>query len=128
MAINFRLGRNGILTDIAERGLGKLYRLAAAGMICGLLWEYWNYWARSKWIYEIPFFGGSPLFEMPIAGFLGFPPFAIAGHEMYRAAQELLDRIKARPVARFAFWLLLAISVGFVYRGIDAFTVRSFQP
>ena len=128
LAINFRLGRKGILTGIAERGLGKLYRLAAAGMICGLLWECWNYWARSKWIYEIPFFGESPLFEMPIAGFLGFPPFAIAYHEMYRAAQELLHRMRSHPVARFTFWLLLAISVGFVYRGIDAFTVRSFQP
>jgi len=131
MAVNFRSGGiegGGILTDISQRGLGKLYRLLAAGMICGLLWECWNYWARSKWIYDIPFFGRSPLFEMPIAGFLGFPPFAVACHEMYEAARELLDRMRSHPVAQLVAWLALAITVGWIFRGIDAFTVRSFQP
>jgi hypothetical protein len=128
MAVNFRSGGGGILADISQRGLGKLYRLLAAGMICGLLWECWNYWARSKWIYEIPFFNGSPLFEMPIAGFLGFPPFAVACHEMYVTARDLLDRVRPYPVVQVVVWLVLATAVGFVYRGIDAFTVRSFQP
>ncbi|MGH9460656.1 MAG: hypothetical protein ACRD1X_05535 [Vicinamibacteria bacterium] len=131
MAVNFRSGGiegRGLLTDISQRGLGKLYRLAASGMICGLLWECWNYWARSKWIYDIPFFGGSPLFEMPLAGFLGFPPFAVACHEMHETARTLLNRMRPYPVARFVVWLVLAVAVGWVYRGIDAFTVRSFQP
>lgn len=127
MVVNQRLGDQGILADIREHGLAPLFRLAAAGMICGLLWECWNYWARSKWVYEIPFFGGTPLFEMPIAGFLGFPPFAIACHEMYIAAEGLSNRMKAHPAVRFAAWLVLVIAVGLVYRGIDAFTVRGFQ-
>ena len=127
MAINFWLGWEGLLIHIVEHGWSKLYRLAAAGMICGLLWECWNYWARSKWVYDIPFLDGLPLFEMPIAGFLGFPPFAIACHEMYTAAAGLLRRIGAHPMARVAFWLLLAFYVGFVYLGIDILTVRSFQ-
>lgn len=128
LAINDRWGREGLLNEIRERGFGKFYRLAAAGMLCGLLWECWNYWARSKWIYEIPFLGEHPLFEMPLAGFLGFPPFAIACHEMYVAARGLLRRLQPYPVARILFWFVLGIVVSFVYQGIDAFTVRSFQP
>jgi len=126
-AVNFRLGGSGILTDIRERGPAKLYRLVGAGMVCGLLWECWNFWAGSKWVYNIPFFGGSPLFEMPIAGFLGFPPFAIECHEMYVLGEGLLRRVQYRPVLRLAFWLLLAAWVVLVYLGIDAFTVRSFS-
>ena len=42
-----------------------------------LLWETWNFWARTKWIYTVPGFEGLKLFEMPLAGFLGFPPFAV---------------------------------------------------
>ena len=96
-------------------------------MICGLLWECWNFWARSKWVYEIPFFDWAPIFEMPVAGFLGFPPFAVASHEMYVAAEKLLTALAERPAVRFAFWLLVAAYVGLVFRGIDVWTVRSFQ-
>jgi hypothetical protein len=126
-ALNFRLGGKGILRTIGERGPGKLYRLAGAGMICGLLWECWNFWSRSKWVYEIPFFDWAPIFEMPIAGFLGFPPFAVACYEMYVAAEKLLIGLAERPAARFAFWLLVAIYVGLAFWGIDVWTVRSFQ-
>jgi hypothetical protein len=126
-AVNFRLGGDGILREFEERGPGKLYRLAGAGLVCGLLWECWNFWARSKWVYEIPFFKGSPLFEMPIAGFLGFPPFAIECHELYVAAEKLLAKLASRPMVKIAFWLLVAAYVSFAFWGIDAFTVRSFQ-
>ena len=128
MAINVWLGREGILHDIAQHGYGKLVRLAAAGVVCGFLWECWNYWAVAKWVYEVPFLSEHPLFEMPLAGFLGFPPFAIACHEMAAVARKLLQRVEPYPVARLATWLVLAIAVGLAYRGIDAFTVRTFQP
>jgi hypothetical protein len=54
-----------------------------AGMICGLLWEFWNFWTKSKWIYTVPFVGDIKLFEMPILGFLGFAPFALECYVMY---------------------------------------------
>jgi hypothetical protein len=126
-ALNFRLGGEGILRDIEQRGPRRLYCLAGAGLICGLLWECWNFWARSKWVYEIPFFSGSPLFEMPIAGFLGFPPFAVECYEMYVAAQKLLQRLASRPGVRWVFWIILAVYVAVGFWGIDTFTVRTFQ-
>ena len=51
----------------------------AGGATCGLLWEFWNYWAVAKWTYHLPFLGELArwrYFEMPLVGFLGFLPFA----------------------------------------------------
>lgn len=48
----------------------------ASGAICGLLWEFWNFWAGAKWLYTVPILPAYRYFEMPILGFLGFLPFA----------------------------------------------------
>ena len=47
--------------------------------MCGVLWEFWNYWAETKWLYTVPLpeWLRIQLFEMPVIGFLGFPPFAV---------------------------------------------------
>ena len=59
---------------------GRTLALMAGGATCGFLWEFWNYWALSKWTYHLPFLGSLEhyrYFEMPWLGFLGFLPFAI---------------------------------------------------
>jgi hypothetical protein len=53
------------------------------------LWELFNFRARTKWIYTVPGFEELKLFEMPVLGFLGFPPFALECYEMYLAAVGL---------------------------------------
>jgi hypothetical protein len=126
-AINYRLGGEGLLREIETRGPAKLYRLLAAGAVCGFLWELWNFWARSKWAYEIPFFNRLHLFEMPLAGFLGFPPFALECHEMFWAFNKGLNRLKTRPAYRVLTWLAIAAFIAAVFWGIDRFTVESFQ-
>ena len=54
-----------------------------ASLIAGLLWELWNFWAHTKWIYTFPILRSVRLFEMPVLGFLGFPPFALEYFVMY---------------------------------------------
>ena len=73
--------------------------LMAAGMICGLLWEFWNYWAGAKWIYTVPFTRHSKYFEMPLLGLLGFPPFALECFAMYHFTRSLLSRKPLGPSA-----------------------------
>jgi len=51
---------------------------------CGLVWEGLNFWAGAKWVYHVPYWEHVKIFEMPLLGFLGFGPFAIAFVEMYR--------------------------------------------
>jgi len=52
--------------------------LLTAGLVCGLWWEAWNYFAITKWVYIFPVLNFGKVFEMPIMGFLGFPPFALS--------------------------------------------------
>lgn len=65
-----------LLRDLEEGALPRILNLFTAGYICGFLWELWNYWAASKWVYIAPFMQDVKIFEMPVAGFLGFGPFA----------------------------------------------------
>jgi hypothetical protein len=126
-AVNYRLGGEGILVELEQRGPAALYRLVGAGAICGLFWELWNFWAKSKWVYDISFFDWLHLFEMPLAGFLGFLPFALECHELYWVGDKALKRLESRPAPRGFVWLALAAYVVAVFWGIDRFTVLTFQ-
>jgi hypothetical protein len=66
--------------------------LLAAGGVCGLLWEFWNYWATAGWRYTIPWplDFGAHYFRMPILGMLGFPPFARECYAMYHFLRRML--------------------------------------
>ena len=81
---NYRLGLDGYLRQLERGDYGQTLRLLLAGFITGLCWEFFNFWARAKWIYTVPFFDELKLFEMPAAGFLGFPPFAVECAIAYR--------------------------------------------
>ena len=88
---------DGLLRQLGRGDYGPLSRQLLAGLIAGVLWESFNYWARIKWIYTVPFFEGVKLFEMPVAGFLGFPPFAVECVLIYRL---LVWHRLAPPVGR----------------------------
>jgi hypothetical protein len=67
-----------------ERGdWSRTLQLLAAGAVCGFLWEFWNMWAYTKWVYVFPHGPGMKYFEMPLVGFLGFLPFALEYFVMF---------------------------------------------
>ena len=70
------VGRS-LLGQVASGDYTRLAALLVAGFICGGLWEAWNFTARTKWIYSVPFFDELKLGEMPVLGFVGFPAFAL---------------------------------------------------
>ena len=101
--------------------------LLAAGLLCGLWWESWNYFATAKWVYTLPVLGFGKIFEMPVLGYLGFMPFALECAVMYNFMQALDERVLVTPrrcryavVIQLAFWLIM-------FAAIDARTVISFQ-
>jgi hypothetical protein len=89
--LNALRGQPSITGDLARGDWRRLWALLAAGLICGVLWEFWNFWALSKWTYTVPFFGDLKLFEMPVLGYLGFPPFAIECWALYIFIRSLLN-------------------------------------
>ena len=48
-----------------------------AALICGLVWETWNWGAIAKWIYSVPFVQRWQIWEMPLIGFAGYLPFGL---------------------------------------------------
>lgn len=97
--INYARGNDALLRDF-ETGRGtRLYALLVSGLLCGLLWEFWNYWAETKWLYVFPMLRQAKMFEMPLAGYLGFPPFAIECFAMYAfISTEIRRLVERRPV------------------------------
>ena len=88
--LNARAGRPSWLADLARGDASRLVSLVAAGAICGVLWEFWNYWAITKWTYTVPYVGDPKVFEMPVLGYLGFLPFAPECYAMYHWARGWL--------------------------------------
>jgi len=97
--LNARAGDESILGDWRAGRNGRLLNLLAAGIICGVVWEFWNYWGGTKWIYYVPILPDVKIFEMPVLGFGGFPPFAVECFAMYVMVRRLLWRGASRPVA-----------------------------
>ena len=89
--LNALRGWPSITGDLARGDWRRMLSLLTSGFLCGFLWEFWNYWALSKWTYTVPYFGNIKIFEMPIFGFLGFPPFAIECWAMYIFVRSLLS-------------------------------------
>ncbi|MGR3178517.1 MAG: hypothetical protein ACUZ8E_10715 [Candidatus Anammoxibacter sp.] len=67
---------DSLLKDLEDGKLNRILSLFSGGLVCGLLWEFWNYWSATKWVYTAPFTHDIKIFEMPIIGFIGFAPFA----------------------------------------------------
>ena len=93
--LNHRLGHASLLSDWEAGRSNRLLALLAAGLICGILWEFWNFWAHGRWIYSVPIVSEVRIFEMPILGFAGFPPFALECFALYQLARATLNRLGA---------------------------------
>lgn len=134
----YRLGARSLLGHLERGDPRPALRLLAAGLICGGLWEFWNHWSHTKWIYTVPFFEETKWFEMPPLGFLGFPPFALECYVLI----NLLNHVRGdrswedvRPTGAGAPRALAALGVASalvwdaaVYVAIDRRTVQSYSP
>jgi hypothetical protein len=97
--VNAALGAPSLLRDWRQGRWGRTVALMLGGATSGLLWEFWNYWALSKWTYDLPFLGSWQryhYFEMPLPGFLGFLPFALECWVALNSVVLILDRAGLR--------------------------------
>ena len=86
--INARLGAERLTRE-------RIINLAWSGLLCGVLWEFWNFWSRAKWHYTVPIMEDLKIFEMPVPGYLGFPAFAFECFTMYVFVRALVRRVHA---------------------------------
>jgi hypothetical protein len=88
--INVWRGRASLLGYLGRGDWRPVAALALGALVCGFLWEMWNFWSYPKWTYQTPGVEFLHVFEMPLLGFLGYPPF---GLELF----ALLHLISPRP-------------------------------
>jgi hypothetical protein len=88
--LNHRFNRYSFWRDWSNGRMSTLLQLFLTGLIAGLLWEFWNYWATAKWIYTVPILGDVKIFEMPVLGYLGFPAFAVEVFVMWETVKHFL--------------------------------------
>ncbi|NOT57453.1 MAG: DUF4332 domain-containing protein [Deltaproteobacteria bacterium] len=73
----YRWQGQSLLAELSRGDPRRLATLLVAGAINGGLWEGWNVLTRTGWIYTVPLLDWFHVFEMPLAGYLGFPLLAI---------------------------------------------------
>ncbi len=89
--VGLRGGRN--LAQELRRGEWKTaVAVGLGGVTCGFFWEFWNFWATPKWVYDIPYVEFWHVFEMPILGYAGYVPFAWSVY-------QLVELLTSRPSA-----------------------------
>jgi len=94
--INYFFRTKSLFRDLEKGKLNILFSLLLSGLTCGLLWEFWNYWAHSKWIYTVPILENIKIFEMPVVGYLGFLPFAVECYVMYNLVGLVFRHARSR--------------------------------
>jgi hypothetical protein len=120
-----KVGIQSLSSGISSGNRRRVWSLMAGGLLCGFLWEFWNFWAGSKWLYNVPFFGKWKIFEMPLLGFLGFPPFALECWILYHLLCALPRKMESLP-ARAGWWVLLGILSVVIFHEIDKRSVLRF--
>ena len=81
--VNIRLRTGSLINSVSRGDWRPVLALWTGVMICGFFWEMWNYYSYPKWIYHIPFVGYFRIFEMPLAGYLGYLPFSMELFALY---------------------------------------------
>jgi hypothetical protein len=78
-----------LLAPLARGDWRPLLQPAVAALVCGFLWELWNWGSLAQWHYAIPYVQRFHLFEMPLLGYAGYLPFGVE----CAAVMSLVSRI-----------------------------------
>ena len=94
-------GGRSIARDLLQGRWQLAAAVAMGGLLCGILWEFWNFWAAPKWIYHIPWFDFFHLFEMPLLGYGGYVPFAWSLYQLIhlKPVRHLLGSESSQDIA-----------------------------
>lgn len=89
-AANLWAGNRSLVEWVRQGDWRPVAALATGVLVCGFFWELWNWRSYPKWVYTVPGFERPRLFEMPLAGYLGYIPFAF---ELFAAVHLVLGSL-----------------------------------
>lgn len=91
--VNYRLGFNSMFFYTEKGNWRPVLNLWAGVLTCGFFWEMWNYYSWPKWTYQLAYLNEPKIFEMPLAGYLGYLPFSLELAALYHLLAGLF-RVK----------------------------------
>jgi len=121
--LNYRRRRPSFFRDLEAGDVRRILAWMAAGLAAGVIWELLNFWAGAHWEYHIPYLNFGRIFQMPVFGFGGFPPFALEVFVIVALVRGLYRRLERRPAFRAAFWAALVAFDLVCFYLIDTMTV-----
>ena len=134
----FRLGLGSLLREWQGGLPGKTLRLALAGIICGVLWNYWNNASGSSMLCPAPFNGGPFLLGLPMLACAGFALSGLLAYSLYSLASGLREGktweeggwpMPGQPLSlmvRSAILLLIVITLYAALRAVDIYTIKLY--
>jgi hypothetical protein len=90
--VNYRLGFKNLFHQTEKGNWRPVWNLWIGVLICGFFWEMWNFYSYPKWTYELPYLNEPKIFEMPVAGYLGYLPFSLELFALYNLLTGLLRK------------------------------------
>lgn len=127
--INALWNGRSLIQEWRQKNFNRTLQLLFAGLICGGFWELWNFWAGAKWIYSVPLpeslLKELKIFEMPILGFLGFPPFALECFVMTEFTRKVKEKVSVQAWNAFIFCSLLFALL--MCHLMDIYTIKLFR-
>ena len=90
--LNVWLGNRSLAQHTAVGDWRPILALWVGCLICGFLWEMWNFYSYPKWVYRVPFVDFFHIFEMPLLGYGGYLPFSLELFALYHLVMGLLKR------------------------------------
>lgn len=75
--IQVLLGEKSVFDVLRTGSWGIVVRFAVAALVCGFVWETWNYYSLTKWVYNVPWVTRFHIWEMPLIGYSGYLPFGL---------------------------------------------------
>jgi hypothetical protein len=121
--LNYRLKNRTFLREVEEESWSNLLSWILAGLVAGILWEFWNFWATSHWQYSLPYLNFWRVFQMPVFGYTGFLPFALEVFALYQILFWAYKKLEGRILVKIIAFIFLLLFYGGCFYLIDTFTL-----
>ncbi len=122
--LNIWLGNESYVKDMDKRDWARFWSWVLAGLVAGILWEFWNFWAGSHWVYHLSYLDFWRFFQMPVFGYTGFLPFALEVFAFYHISLFLYRKLKGKVLLKSVIFVVLLFIYAAVFFLIDTFTLK----
>jgi hypothetical protein len=121
--LNYRLKNRTFLREVEEERWSLVLSWILAGLLAGILWEFWNFWATSHWQYSLPYLNSGRIFQMPVFGYTGFLPFSLEVFALYQFLFWVYRKLEGKPLVKSMATVFLLLFYGVCFYLIDTFTL-----